>query len=32
MTILRGSLQHRAKSMVIEWAALHQKELMHNWE
>ncbi|NIR52548.1 DUF4160 domain-containing protein [candidate division KSB1 bacterium] len=32
ITILRGSSPHRAKSMVIEWAALHQKELMQNWE
>ncbi|MFQ5652402.1 MAG: DUF4160 domain-containing protein [bacterium] len=26
ITLLHGGLPHRAKSMVIEWAALHQKE------
>ena len=28
---LEGSLPNRAASMVIEWAALHQRELMRNW-
>jgi len=32
MTILRGHLPRRAKSMVLEWAALNQTELMRNWE
>jgi hypothetical protein len=31
ITVLRGSLPRRAESMVIEWAALHQVELMENW-
>jgi len=31
ITILRGSLPRRAESMVFEWAALHQQELMDNW-
>ena len=31
ITILRGRLPRRAESMVIEWAALHQQELMDNW-
>ena len=31
ITILRGSLPCRAESMVFEWAALHQQELMNNW-
>jgi hypothetical protein len=30
--IIRGDLPPRAVSMVIEWAALHQAELMDNWE
>ena len=30
--VLEGDLPNRAASMVIEWAALHQQELMRNWE
>ena len=30
--VLEGKLPRRAISMVIEWAALHQRELMNNWE
>ena len=30
--VLEGKLPHRAISMVIEWAALHQRELINNWE
>ena len=29
--VLEGSLPARAMSMVIEWAGLHQRELMDNW-
>jgi Domain of unknown function (DUF4160) len=29
--VLEGKLPSRAISMVIEWAALHQRELMDNW-
>lgn len=29
--ILNGSLPSRAISLAIEWAALHQRELMENW-
>jgi len=29
--ILEGKFPNRAASLVIEWAALHQRELMHNW-
>jgi hypothetical protein len=29
--VLHGNLPRRAVSMVIEWAALHQRELMANW-
>jgi Domain of unknown function (DUF4160) len=28
---LEGQLPNRAASMVLEWAALHQRELMQNW-
>jgi hypothetical protein len=30
--VLEGDLPRRAVSMVIEWAALHQRELMENWQ
>ncbi|HZY45144.1 MAG TPA: DUF4160 domain-containing protein [Anaerolineae bacterium] len=30
--ILRGDLPDRAVSMIIEWAALHQRELSDNWQ
>jgi len=29
---VRGKLPRRAASLVLEWAALHQQELMENWE
>ena len=29
--VLRGDLPSRAVSIVIEWAALHQRELRDNW-
>lgn len=29
--LLQGDLPRRAISMVIEWAALHQHELLENW-
>jgi hypothetical protein len=32
IVILQGKLPRRAESMIIEWAALHQRELMGNWE
>ena len=31
ITILEGAIPSRAASMVLEWAALHQRELMENW-
>jgi hypothetical protein len=31
ITLLNGVLPNRAASMVFEWAALHQRELMQNW-
>lgn len=30
--VLEGKLPRRAVSMVIEWTALHQQELIRNWE
>ena len=29
---LEGKLPNRAASMVIEWAALHQRELKQDWD
>jgi len=29
---LHGGIPRRAMSMVIEWTALHQNELMENWD
>ena len=31
IAILEGKLPNRAASLVFEWAALHQRELMLNW-
>ena len=31
IAVLDGALPNRAASMVFEWAALHQAELMQNW-
>jgi hypothetical protein len=31
IAILHGTLAARAASMVFEWAALHQRDLMQNW-
>ncbi len=30
--VLRGELSSRTVSMIVEWAALHQRELMDNWQ
>jgi hypothetical protein len=32
LTILEGVLPPRVRGLVIEWAALHQPELMVDWE
>ena len=32
ITVQQGNLPRRALSMVVEWAALHQRELLANWE
>jgi hypothetical protein len=29
---LQGGLPQRAASMVVEWVALHQEELLDNWQ
>lgn len=31
LTIIEGNLPPRIFGLVIEWAILHQKELMKNW-
>lgn len=31
ISIIQGKLSPRATSMIFEWAALHQPELMENW-
>lgn len=30
--LVEGDLPSRALSMVLEWTALHQRELLDNWE
>jgi hypothetical protein len=30
--VVKGSLPKRALSMVLEWAATHQDELLENWK
>ena len=30
--VLVGRIPPRAQSMVIEWAGLHQRELLENWK
>jgi hypothetical protein len=32
LTLLRGRLSPRVFGMVVEWASLHQDELIENWE
>ncbi|MBX2892422.1 MAG: DUF4160 domain-containing protein [Saprospiraceae bacterium] len=32
LTVIEGKVPSRALGMVIEWATLHKKELMENWE
>jgi hypothetical protein len=32
IAILNGALPNRAASMVFEWVAIHQRELMQNWQ
>jgi len=32
LDITRGGLPRRAHALVLEWAALHRRELRDNWE
>jgi hypothetical protein len=32
LTLLHGRLSPRVFGMVVEWASLHQNELLENWE
>ena len=32
LTILQGELSPRLRGLVVEWAALHQTELLKNWD
>ena len=32
LTLLRGRLSPRVFGLVMEWASLHQTELLENWE
>ena len=32
LSLLRGELSPRVFGMVMEWAVLHQTELMENWD
>lgn len=32
IVILNGSAPSRVRSMVLEWSALHQRELLDDWE
>ncbi len=31
LTVLVGKLPSRALGLVVEWASMHQEELMNNW-
>lgn len=32
LSVYSGSLPSRAFGLVLEWALIHQEELMHNWK
>ena len=32
VALLRGRFPRRALGMVMEWAAMHQQELLNNWD
>lgn len=32
IAVLQGQAKSRVRSLVVEWAALHQQELLLNWE
>jgi len=31
LTIIEGNLPRRAQQLVLDWAKLHQKELLEDW-
>ena len=31
IVIMQGKAPNRVKSMILEWSALHQAELLNNW-
>lgn len=32
LTLLEGALSPRVRGLVVEWASMHQEELMADWE
>lgn len=32
LEIYEGELPRRVRSLVVEWASMHRKELMENWD
>lgn len=32
LSVIQGELRSRALGLVVEWASLHQNELVENWE
>ncbi len=32
LELIEGKLPARVKGLIVEWASLHQKELMENWK
>ena len=32
ISLLEGTAPNRVRSLVLEWTALHQQELMENWQ
>ena len=32
LEVIEGKVPARVKGLVVEWATLHQKELMQNWK
>jgi hypothetical protein len=32
LAVIRGTLPRRAQQLVLEWAKIHQQELLEDWE
>ena len=32
LSVIDGKLPRRATELVLDWAELHQSEILHNWE